>query len=79
MCRALLMLCEPYPAQLEKNVGHGNYRFISQDEIWDEEDWDEVDGMIYFVNTPIQSRREGAIVPGTEPGYGCDGYLSGAR
>jgi len=26
-------------AQLEKNVGHGNYRFIMQDDLWD--DWDE--------------------------------------
>jgi len=41
-------------AQLEKHVGEGNYRFIMQDDIWDDEDdeddedWDEADGMIYF-------------------------------
>lgn len=27
-------------AQLEKNVGRGNYRFVTQDDIWDEEDSD---------------------------------------
>jgi ribulose bisphosphate carboxylase small subunit len=48
-------------AQLEKNVGHGNYRFIMQDEIWDEEDeedWDEVDGMIYFREYAQYSHEE---------------------
>jgi len=30
-------------AQLEKNVGRGNYRFVTQDDIWDEEDSDEED------------------------------------
>ncbi|NLY25517.1 MAG: hypothetical protein GX042_11010 [Bacteroidales bacterium] len=48
-------------AQLEKNVGHGHYRFISQDEIWDEEDeedWDEVDGMIYFREYAQYSHEE---------------------
>lgn len=30
-------------AQLEKNVGRGNYRFVMQDDIWDEEEDDEED------------------------------------
>ena len=52
-------------AQLEKNVGHGNYRFIMQDEIWDEddeddedEDWDDEDGMRYFREYAQYSHEE---------------------